>query len=387
MGMFGHGKGTCSMLRLTPVDEALDLLLDGLAPVAPRPLELARAIGCIAAEMLSLATPLPPAHVAMIDGWAVDSLAIAGASPYGPVTITPPPVRVAAGMPLPPGTDAILRAEWVTRMGPHHMAIAAAHPGEGVRRTGEDMAAGRPLLFPGRRITPADALVLATLGETSAPVRRPRVAVINVGAPPRADVTARFIARLVADEGAEVHATDCPAEASRLAEMLGDTDVDLVLTIGATGDGEDDVVGAALAAIATDHRHGLALAPGETTATARLGARPVICLPGLPDQALGACLALARPVIRHLAGALPPRHVTLPLRHKLTSRPGVAELVLLARDAASWRPLAIGAFPLDHIRLADAWSLIPPESEGAPPDTPFAAAPLFPGFPAPQAPE
>src|SRR5262245_25062551 len=56
---------------LTSLDAALAKILDGVRPVVPIDVSLADAVGCIAAEMPPLAAALPPANVAVADGWAM----------------------------------------------------------------------------------------------------------------------------------------------------------------------------------------------------------------------------------------------------------------------------------------------------------------------------
>ena len=64
---------------LTPLDQALDALLQGVEPVAPVELTLAEALRCVAAEM-----PPLPAHplrdVAAVDGYAFCARELVGAS-------------------------------------------------------------------------------------------------------------------------------------------------------------------------------------------------------------------------------------------------------------------------------------------------------------------
>ncbi|TIM18899.1 MAG: molybdopterin-binding protein, partial [Mesorhizobium sp.] len=52
---------------------------------------------------------------------------------------------------------------------------------------------------------------------------------------------------------------------------------------------------------------------------------------------------------------------------------GLAEIVLLKQQQDRWRPLAIGDFSLEAIRLADAWLAIPGGSEGWAAGTPVGA--------------
>jgi molybdopterin biosynthesis enzyme len=119
--------------------------------------------------------------------------------------------------------------------------------------------------------------------------------------------------------------------------------------------------------------HNIALQPGRTAAIGRLDAVPIIALPGAPDQALAAFLALVQPVIDRLSGRSARRDATLPLARKISSTVGLAEIALLKQGQDRWEPLAIGDFSLDAMRLADAWLAIPSGSEGYPTGTPVGA--------------
>src|SRR5262249_42601488 len=153
-------------------------------------------------------------------------------------------------------------------------------------------------------------------------------------------------------------------DAASIAEILDTTACDLLLTVGGTGVGRRDAAVTALAARGEVLAHGIALQPGRTAAIGRLGRVPVIALPGSPDQALAAWLALARPVHSHLSARQRQKPVTLPLARKIASSVGIAEIALLAEEQGTWLPLAVGELSLQAIARADAWLLVGGDSEG-----------------------
>jgi molybdopterin biosynthesis enzyme len=75
----------------------------------------------------------------------------------------------------------------------------------------------------------------------------------------------------------------------------------------------------------------------------------------------------------HLAGRRARRTLTLPLARKISSGPGVADVVLLQQADDHWIPLAIGDLSLQHLAHADAWLAVPGDSEGHAAGTPCAA--------------
>ncbi|MCC2689938.1 MAG: molybdopterin binding domain, partial [Rhizobiaceae bacterium] len=120
----------------------------------------------------------------------------------------------------------------------------------------------------------------------------------------------------------------------------------------------------------------IALRPGETAAIGRLGKTPVVALPGAADHAFSGFLALAQPLLDRLSGRQDRQAEVLPLGRKIASQPGVAELALVNQEGGSWMPLAVGRLSLDRMRLAEAFLLVPPGSEGYAASTPVPAFPL-----------
>ena len=140
---------------LTPLDAALAALLHRLEPVTPVELALADALGCTAADMPSL-QPLPSRDVAAADGWALRASDLVGASSYSPLPLAKPPVWVEAGDPMPEACDCVVDADSVDQSGPMVQVLAEAVPGQGVRRTGGDIAQAGSVITPGRCVRPLD---------------------------------------------------------------------------------------------------------------------------------------------------------------------------------------------------------------------------------------
>jgi molybdopterin molybdotransferase len=359
---------------LTSLESALAALLDGLAPIAPSLLPIDQALGRIAAEMPPIAHARPARNTAMTDGWACRALDLAGASAYSPLPLMAVPVWVETGDAMPEGCDCVLEIDLVDSTGPIVQALAEAVPGQGVRRAGEDMEAGGPIVIAGQRLTAVDLLVArsAEVGELA--VRAPLVHVIDVGAASGETFTAHLVADSARASGATVSDIETVArDATSIARTLDDRACDLIVLIGGTGAGRADATAEALAARGALIAHNIALQPGRTAAIGRLDAVPIIALPGAPDQALAAFLALVQPLIDRLSGRSARRDATLPLARKISSTVGLAEIALLKQGQDRWEPLAIGDFSLDAMRLADAWLAIPSGSEGYPTGTPVGA--------------
>ena len=346
---------------LTPLDKALDALLQGVEPVAPVELTLVGALRCIAAAMPPLEAH-PPRDIAAVDGFAFGARDLVGASSYSPLPLTTPPVWVEAGDAMPEACDCVLDSDSVDVSGPLPQVLAEAIPGQGVRRAGGDIAAGSLLVEAGRRVRPRDLLMARAAGIERLSVRRPRLRIVNV---PGGSVTADLIAESAQTAGAEaVTFTAAGRDAESIAAALDGGACDLLLVVGGSGVGRTDAAVNALAERGKVLAHGIALQPGRTSAIGRVGKTPVVVLQGAPDHAFAAWWTLVLPVLDRLSGRRPRKTVNLPLARKIASGVGIAEIVLLERKQDLWSTLAVGELSLEAIVRAEAWLMVPGGSEG-----------------------
>ncbi|BDA84151.1 molybdopterin-binding protein [Aureimonas sp. SA4125] len=363
-----EGTGTAGVFAaLTSLETALALLLEKLEPVGAVDLALDLSLGAVAAEALPVAQGLPVADEATADGFAFSAADLVGASSYSPVAFFTEPRRVEVGCPMPGGCDCVLDASLVECRDGLVEAMAEAFPGQGMRRAGDDLRVGGSATTPGRRVSPIDLLIARRLGRTSLPVRRPRVAIVNVGND-RHGPSAAFVADFAASEGAAIAAIamtprDLAAIGAAIDRVLADG-CDLLVLVGGTGRGAKDHTVAALKSRAETLRHGVALRPGGSAAVGRIAGLPVIALPGTPGEAVAATLALLRPVLDRLSGRRQRLTSTLPLAGKIASSGGLAELVLLQHQGAALAPIATGTFSLESLGRADAFLIVPGASEG-----------------------
>ncbi len=362
---------------LTGVEAALELLLDGLEPVVPVEVPLAEALGRIAAGMPPLKQGLPETDEAAADGWAFAAGDLVGASSYSPVMPANEPRWVEVGQPMPKGCDCVIEPGLVETVGSLVQVLADAVPGQGVRRSGQDIAAGQPPVTAGRAISPYDLLLARRAGMERLPVRRPSFRIIDVAASDGGTATTELISELGRAAGGWLVGIEAVArDAVSIAEALDAEPADLILLVGGTGQGRHDETAMALTRRHALAAHGIALEPGRNAVVGQFGKTPVVALPGAPDQALAVWLTLALPVLDRLSGRLPREGLTLPLARKIASIVGVTEIVLLKRESASWLPLATGVLRLHGIAEADAWLAVPAASEGFSAGTEVTAFPL-----------
>ncbi len=358
-------------LRLTAPEDALAALRALLpGPVAPCRLPVDQALGLVLAGDLRAACPVPARPLARRDGWAVEAAATLGAGPYAPAPLPAPPAPVAAGEPLPPGADAVLRDFDLEAAGPLAAALRPAAPGEGVLQPGEAIAAGTLIRAAGQRLGPRDLPALAALGLAEVAVRRPRLGWIATGAEivaePARDTLRPLLAALAA--GALLSPLpSCPDDPDAIAAALREAAPrhDLLLLAGGSGEGASDRSAEGLALAGRVALHGIGMRPGMTAGLGQVAATPVLLLPGLAEDALAAWLLLGRPALATLAGAAPPTRMRARLAAKLASAVGLLDWVPVQLDAEGRaHPLAIGALPAGALAAADAVLAIPPGAEG-----------------------
>ncbi|MHC2664280.1 molybdopterin-binding protein [Bradyrhizobium diazoefficiens] len=346
---------------LTPLDTALAALLRDVEPITPVALPLTEAIGCIAADAPLLAA-YPPHDIAGMDGWALRANDLVGASAYSPSPLATAPAWVDAGDAMPAGCDCVLDADAVEMSGPLAQVLAEGVPGQGVRRAGSDIAVRTLAGTEGYPVGPAALMLAGVAAVDRLSVRRPRLRIVNV---PDTTTTAHMIAGIARVAGLDVRAFEAAArDGASIADALDASSCDLLLIVGGSGVGRRDAAVAALARRGDVIAHGIALQPGRTAAVGRLEKVPVVALPGSPDHALAAWLALVLPLVDRLSARQLRRHVTRPLSRKIASSVGIAEIALLAEDHHAWMPLAVGEWPFQAIARADAWLIIPASHEG-----------------------
>jgi len=257
---------------------------------------------------------LPPFDNAAMDGFAVCTADIRGAPGSLDVAEAHP---ICTGMPVPTGTDAVIPIERTRRSGGRLLIDGAVHPGDHIRRAGEELAAGGIALKAGARLTPAAIGLLAAIGVSAAPViPRPRVAVLVTGdevvdaadelLPGQIhDADGPLLCALLEESGAEVvaleHACDDPSQIGRvLAQMAASAD--MVCTTGGASVGSRDHLIDQLGALGTIAVHQIAIRPGRPTSMGLIGTTPVFVLPGNPLALLAGFEALVRPGVRSLTG-------------------------------------------------------------------------------------
>lgn len=348
---------------LMPLHEALGLLLD-VAPVAPATVAVVDAIGSVPAEDVVAPADCPPRPGARRDGWAVAAGDVVGASAYAPIPLSSPAIRVDDGEDLPPGTDTVLPPD---ALDPSGEIVADAAPGDGATRPGQDLASGDVVARQGRCLTALQGLALAAACVTEIRVRVPRihiVAAVSPGSETHAGALAALLAAGIVRHGGRATSAQAGRDADALARAIGAAEADAVFVLGGTGFGRTDHAAQALEEAGILDAHGIALDPGGSAGFGRIGRVPVLLLPGRPDGALAAFLALGLPLLRRLAGASAPATRRASLTRKISSAIGLSEIMFVRSAEEGVEPLGGADLPLRRLILAEGAVLVPPDREG-----------------------
>jgi molybdopterin molybdotransferase len=362
------------IVRLTPLSDAL-AFLDAVALVHAREIAANTATGRVLAAD-AVAAGCPAQALALRDGWAVKSDLTLDANSYSPAVLPAAPIRVDAGEPMPPNSDAVAPFELLLINAAHAEAIGPIAPGEGVLLPAADAPAGQPMRRAGERLGATDVAVLMVAGINRVMVREPRIRLVRAGPAHAAiDAAVALIAQAVGCEGGSCEITTSEGPDSLEGALTRHT-ADACIVFGGTGTGRHDVSVTVLRRIGDLDFHGVALAPGETLAFGWADTRPVLLLQGRLDGAAAGWLTVGRLLLAKLCGRTEqqPAPVVLELSRKVTSTIGMAEVVPVRRRGQTAEPLASHYLPLSSL-ASDGWILVPPESEGYPSGTQVAVRP------------
>lgn len=325
---------------LIPVEEAAARVVVGLEPLPAEVVALPRALGRVLADAVVARRTQPPAALSAMDGWAIRAadaatvpsrLRIIGAAPAGhrfAGQVGPgEAVRIFTGGMLPDGADAVVIQEDAQTFGEHVEIREAARPGRHIRQAGIDFRTGEAGLPAGRLLSARDIGLLAAMNVPWVPVRRrPRVAVLATGdelvrpgeaTHPDQIVSSNSlaIAAIIEAQGAEALDLGIAGDSeAALVEAAGRArGADILVTIGGASVGDHDLVRSALGKVGLDVDFWkIAMRPGKPLMFGRMGALPVLGLPGNPVSAIVCTLLFLRPMLDCLTGLVtPPRPRTL----------------------------------------------------------------------------
>ncbi|MFQ7898289.1 gephyrin-like molybdotransferase Glp [Stutzerimonas degradans] len=320
----------CDTSGLKPVDEAIEALL-ARVPALPavEHVALSDALGRVLAEPLAAPFPVPAWDNSAMDGYALRAadlpaeggwLPLAGRIAAGDAADQQLPaghaVRIFTGAPLPPGADTVVAQE-DCQIEAERVHFPGVSLGAHVRRQGEELQAGAPVLEAGKRLRPQELGLLASFGVARVAVyRRLRVGLLSSGnelrepgqplAPGQIYNSNRYcLLGVLRSLELEVHDYEVlvdDLDASRKALAQAAAEWDILITSGGVSVGEEDHLKQAIRELGELHLWRLAIQPGKPLAFGEVNGKPWIGLPGNPAAALITSLVVARPFLLRAQG-------------------------------------------------------------------------------------
>ena len=307
-----------SYLKNVPLDEARETYLARLEESGfcgrTETVPVQDACGRITARAVYAAISAPHYAASAMDGIAVHARDTFGATETTPVTLSETQYTVVdTGDPVPEGCDAVIMVEELVHRDDGSVTIhAAATPWQHIRQIGEDVCAGEMILPGAVEITPAaiGAMLAGGVMEVEV-IAAPRVAVIPTGdeiVPPCADpkpgdileFNSSIFSAMLRRWGAEpvtypIVPDDFEAIRAMTARAVAECDV--VLVNAGSSAGREDYTASVVAALGEVIYHGIAIKPGKPTILGRVGAKPVLGIPGYPVSGIIVIENLLRPVL------------------------------------------------------------------------------------------
>ncbi len=317
------------------VKEAIELILAGIKPLGVETVDISDSAGRVLSEVIVAGRGNPPWDNSAMDGYALQSADVAGASEASPATLKVlydlpaggvpegpigpgEAVRIMTGAPTPKGADAVVMVER-TRRGTDNTVeiLAPAKLGANIRKEGEDFAAGEKVITAGRVIRPAEILMLATIGRADVKVyRRPRVAVVSTGdelvdintEPTPGKITnsnGYALTSLARETGAQCVNLGIAGDNRKIlnekfTEAAG---YDCIISSGGVSVGDYDLVKEVLRDLGSEMKFWkVAMKPGKPLAFGIIGEKPAFGLPGNPVSSMVAFEQFVRPALLKMAG-------------------------------------------------------------------------------------
>lgn len=328
---------------MKPIAEALQHILSTVtAPGARLPhlpatetISLLTAQGRVLAQDIIAPLDVPPAANSAMDGYALHTRDLPLAASAGLLVSqriaagqVPAPLtagtaaRIFTGAEIPAGANSVVmqeQCELLESSDGQRVRIPVDLPANNnIRPRGQDIACGHRVLSEGRRLTPADLGLLASLGFSEVNVyRRLRVAILSTGdelAEPGTPLQpgqiynsnrfllAGFLQQMQIEAVDLGRIADTP-QATRDALARAAREADCIISSGGVSVGEEDHVKTAVEALGQLSLWKLALKPGKPLAFGQIAGTPFFGLPGNPVAVFVTFLLCVRPYLYAQQGA------------------------------------------------------------------------------------
>ncbi|KEI92303.1 gephyrin-like molybdotransferase Glp [Clostridium botulinum] len=327
------------LFNVVSIKEAKDLIEKNfnVKPIKEE-VELLNSIDRVIYEDIVSQINVPNFRRSTVDGYAVNSKDIAGASESMPammnykgevlmgkipeVNMNFPGdcVYVPTGGMIPEGADSVVMVEYTERVHEDTVLINKATAyGEKIVEIGEDIAKEEIIIKKGKRLRPYEIGVLSSLGITKVPVcRNPKVAIISTGdeiVDPNKepnlgevrDINSYLLqASIIEDGGIPINygiiRDDFNLLKNTVEKAIEDTDI--VLISGGSSVGKKDVTIDVINSLGDPgvFVHGIAIKPGKPTIIGNVKDKIVFGLPGHPLSAAIVYKVIVKYYIDKIAG-------------------------------------------------------------------------------------
>jgi molybdopterin molybdotransferase len=380
-----------------PVEDAKGLTLEAATPVdRVERISLSSASGRVLAMSVQSPIDVPPFDRAAMDGYAVIAADTFGASrdnakplrlihtsysgdAAGRPIRTGECVEIATGAPLPEGADAVVMVEETDKTGESVGIFAPVYPGQHVGKRAADIAKGQSVVNSETVLNPGKLGALAAIGTTMIDVySRPRVAILSTGneiiepgqplGPGQIYNINRFtLASIIEQHGGTVTVGDTVPDTlpDLVAAIRRHASVELIIFSGGSSVGERDLMLDALQQTGEVIFHGVAVKPGKPTLLGKVGATPVLGMPGNPTSCLSNAYLLVIPMLRRMA-RLPPheaRTMKVPLARRIVSTTGRHQFYTVRVIEGAAVPAFKGSGDITSIAHADGYFEIPAKTD------------------------
>lgn len=316
--------------RLTPIDEALILLLADMAVVAQtETVAIKRSLNRVLAHAIDAPINVPGYDNSGMDGYALNSADLHSsdtrlrvsqriiAGSMGESLEKGTAARIFTGAPLPPGANAVVMQENCTLEGDIVTVMQPVGSGENVRLAGADVQRGSRLFEAGHRLRAPDVGLLAGVGLAWMEVRNPlRVGLLTTGnelvrpgqvlAPGQIYnsnfYTLRALLRSLGHEILDCGIVPDSLAATEDALRAAAENTDCIISSGGVSAGEEDHVRHALERAGELTMWKLAIKPGKPFAFGHIAGKPFFGLPGNPVSAFVNFALVVRPCLERLGG-------------------------------------------------------------------------------------
>ncbi|PIQ89922.1 MAG: molybdopterin biosynthesis protein MoeA [Candidatus Omnitrophica bacterium CG11_big_fil_rev_8_21_14_0_20_42_13] len=320
-------------------EKALNIILKTIKPLKSEGVDILAALGRVLAENIRSDYDIPPFTNSAMDGYAVRSVDLKGASAASPAVLKiiddvragsyskkkllkDTAIRIMTGAPLPARADSVVMVEFTEKAVNANFVkvFISTRKGENIRRAGEDVRKSETVLRKGVIIRPQEIGMLASMGARRVKVyKMPRIGVLVTGdelagmgrklsfGKIRNSNTYCLLSEISALGAVPVNlgiAKDNPVQIREKIRKGIDRNLDMLLISGGVSVGDYDFVKDVLIELGANMRiWKIAIRPGKPSAFGQINGIPVFGLPGNPVSSMVVFEQLARPAILKMCGA------------------------------------------------------------------------------------